>query len=145
MTSQLLRRVTVPIAHEEDARATARALDEFLEGADVTLHVVHVIEKAGGAPDKAPLEARQQQAKAIFEIVEAHFAETDVGVRTELRYGTSVVDEIIAAAAAFDTTTIVFVPRSGTRIAKILAGNMTKRLVLNDRIPVLVLPRGADE
>ena len=145
MTGHLLRRVSVPIAHEKDASVTARALEEFLGGAGVTLHFIHVIEKAGGAPDKAPLEARQQQAKAIFEIVETHFAETDVEVRTELRYGTSVSDEIIAGAIEFDTTAIVFVPRDGSRIAKLLSGNLTQRLVSNDRIPVLVLPRSADE
>ena len=140
MTSQLIERVIVPIAHVTDAKVTCEAIEEFLGREPVELHVVHVIEKGGGAPDKAPLEAREADAASIFEFAKSFFGGSDVYVETELRYGTSVVDEIVGAAEEIDASAIAFVPRSGSRIVRLLSGNLTRRLIEIDRLPVLVLP-----
>ena len=141
MSGALLRRILVPIATEADAEKTIPTLLDYVDGDTTELHVVHVIEKAGGAPDKAPLEARQEQAEKIFSFVERFVGES-VDVTTELRYGTDIVDEIIATAEESDATAISFVPRPSGRIPKILTGNSTRRLVGNEQIPVLVLPEG---
>ncbi|MFP9060579.1 universal stress protein [Natrialbaceae archaeon A-chndr2] len=141
MSGALLRRLLVPIATKADAEKTIPTLMDYVDGETSELHVVHVIEKAGGAPDKAPLEARQEQAEKIFSFVE-RFVGDRIDVTTELRYGTDIVDEIIASAEESDVTAIAFVPRPSGRIPKILTGDTTRRLVANEQIPVLVLPGG---
>ena len=145
MTPNLLDRVIVPIAHVADAKMTCEAIEEFLGREPVELHVVHVIEKGDGAPDKAPIEAREEDAASIFEFSKSFFRGTDVDVDTELRYGTSVVDEIVGAAEETDASAIAFVPRSGSRIVRLLSGNLTQQLVEIDRLPVLVLPSTGEE
>lgn len=133
-------RILVPLANEDDAIRTLVALGDHVAAADSHLRFLHVIEKAGGAPDKAPLPARQDQARRIFGVVREHFDGTGYEFDTELRYGTDVIDEIVAAAAEGNATAIAFVPRPGGRIAAIVSGNLTDRIVSNDRFPVIVLP-----
>ena len=140
MSAPLLRRVVVPVATEDDARVTCDAIRSHVDE-DATLHVIHVIEKAGGAPDKAPLEARQEQARQIFETVEDALAGTGYEFTTELRYATSVVDEIVAVAGERNATGIAFIPRPSGRIVRLLTGDRTRKLVSASRIPVVVLPR----
>ncbi|MCU4742604.1 universal stress protein [Natronoglomus mannanivorans] len=143
MQSTLLKRTLVPLANEGDARTTCDGIERYLDE-DIELHVVHVIEKAGGAPDKAPLKAREEQAKAIFDLVETRFEETEYEIATDLRYATSVVDEIIAAVDDHDATAIAFTPRPSGRITQLLTGNTTQKLVGSDCVPVIVLPREGD-
>lgn len=133
-------RVLVPLANEDDAIRTLVALGEHVDPVDLHLRFLHVIEKAGGAPDKAPLPARQDQARRIFGVVREHFEEIGCEFDTVLRYGTDVPDEIVAAAAEMNATAIAFVPRPGGRISAIVSGNLTDRIVSNDRFPVIVLP-----
>jgi len=66
--TELTTRMLLPVAHEEDAKRTCRALlnHRLGEPDSSKIIVVHVIEKAGGAPDKAPLPAREEQAERIF-------------------------------------------------------------------------------
>lgn len=139
MSRHLLGRVLVPVANEEDARETFTALLRYLEDG-TKLHVVHVIEKADGAPDKAPLAARRAQATEIFSFADRFLGET-AELETELRYGTSVVDEIVAAAEESDATAILFVPRASGRLPRLLTWDKTRQLVATDRVPVVVLPR----
>ncbi|MDJ1430921.1 universal stress protein [Halostagnicola sp. A-GB9-2] len=139
MTSQLLEQVIVPIATEEDAQKTCDALKVHVD-ADAQLHIVHVIEKGGGSPDKAPIGARQRQADEIFERVEKSLESAGYELETELRYGTSVIDEIVAAATESDGTAIAFVPREGGRITRLLTGDKTRDLVAIDQVPVIALP-----
>ena len=142
MSSQLLERLVVPVATKDDAERTVRQLLSYESEPD--LHIVHVIEKGGGAPDKAPLEAREQQATTIFEFLEAFVGERG-SLTTERRYGTDVVEEIVASADEQKATAIAFVPRPSGRITRVLTGDKTRKLVANGQIPVLVLPAEATE
>ncbi|MWV38908.1 universal stress protein [Natrialba sp. INN-245] len=139
MTSQLLQRVIVPVANEDDARTTCEAVKHHLDE-EARIHLVHVIEKGGGAPDKAPLGARQKQATETFELAEAVLEPAGYEFQTEVRYGTDVVDEIVAAVDEHRATAIAFLPREGGRITKYLTGNKTRSLVATDRVPVIALP-----
>ncbi|WP_247000680.1 universal stress protein [Halosolutus gelatinilyticus] len=144
MSSHLLQRIVVPIANESDAKTTCRALSAHLGDSDVLIHVVNVIEKGGGAPDKAPLAAMEEQADEIFEFVENYFGTTAYDVETERRYGTDVVEEIVAAAAEADATAIAFVPRPGGRLSSLLSGNLSSQLTRAGQVPVIVLPAEVD-
>lgn len=141
MTDHLTDRILIPLANEDDATRTVNALEKRLGPTVSELYFIHVIEKAGGAPDKAPLEAREDQAERIFELIHAQFTDTEYTFDTELRYGTDIPDEIVAAAEDLDATAIAFVPRPSSRISAILSGNFTERLVSNNQFPVIVLPQ----
>jgi len=102
--------------------------------------VVHVIEKAGGAPDKASVEQRAEAAEADFAAIRDCASEYDLDVETEIRYGTDVVDTIIDAAADLDASAIVFHPRGGSWLLDILTGDVRDKLVNESDRPVVVLP-----
>lgn len=144
MTTPLFERVLVPIAEEEDAKVTCEAVIPYLESSGEIV-IVHVIEKAEGGPDKAPREARQEQAEEIFAIAREQLGDAGYDVETELRYGPDVVDEIIDAAAAFDASVIGFTPRPGGRWTRLLSGNRANRLTTDTTRPVLVLPHPEKE
>ena len=93
MSQSLTAHLVVPVANADDARATARSLREY-QHAEVT--VVHVVEKAGGAPDKLSLE----QAEALAEESFAAFQEVMPDVETELVYHEDVVEGIVDLAVA---------------------------------------------
>ncbi|MXR19208.1 universal stress protein [Halobacterium bonnevillei] len=136
----LLDCVFVPIASVEDARATARAVTPYLRDRDATVVVGHVIEKAGGAPDKASVEQRERLAEEIFEVVDDEFANEDISHECHVRYGTDVADTIIDAADEFDADAIVFTPRGGSRWLRLLTGDVSLSLVTQSDRPVVVLP-----
>lgn len=140
MASSILTHTAVPVANEKDATATCEALETILDGSVEVITVVHVIEKTEGYMDKAPLEARQDQAERIFSIVEDRFA-TGPLVRRELRYGTDVVDEILTAADNVDATAIGFSPRPSNRLHRMLSGNESYRLITESEQPVVVFSR----
>ncbi|NUB92370.1 universal stress protein [Haloterrigena sp. SYSU A558-1] len=139
MTDSITTHTVVPIATEDDARATCDALEDAVEEIE-TLTVVHVIEKTEGYPDKAPFEARREQAERIFSIVEERFPDGPA-IRRELRYGTDVVDEVVAAAADVDATAIGFRPRPGGRLRRLLSGSDSYRLITESERPVVVFSR----
>lgn len=140
MTESLFERVVVPVANLEDAESTTDALVPYVEGTDCTVIAVHVIEKAGGAPDKASVEQREQRAEEIFDIVTEGLRDTEVSLETDLRYGTDIAETVIEAAHDSDASAIVFTPRGGSRWRKLLTGDVAHKLVENSDIPVLVLP-----
>lgn len=142
MTESLLTRALVPIANEEDATATAAALRQYL-GGDETVIGIHVIEKAGGAPDKASVEQREREATEIFGVFGA--ALEDIEVETEIRYGTDVAETIIDASHDLKASGIVFTPRGGSRWVKLLTGDVTTSLLNRSDRPVVVLPDSTDE
>ena len=145
MPGPLTESVVIPLANEDDATNSLRAIDDWLDPEGTKLTFVHVIEKASGAPDKAPLGAREEQAERIFDIVETHFGSGEFAVETTLRYGTSVTDEVVAVADAVDATVIAFTPRDHTILSKLLSGNLTTGIVSNERFPVVVLPPQTDD
>lgn len=133
--SDLLARVCLPVASVEDAEASARALSRYDPGRVVA---VHVIEKAGGAPDKASIEQREEVAEDVFAAVEAELG--DLPVEMDLRYGTDVAESIFDAAADHDATAIAFTPRGGSRWIRLLTGDVALDLVTRTDRPVVVLP-----
>lgn len=140
MTESFFQRVVVPIANCGDAEATAAAVARQVAETDCTVVVVHVIEKAGGAPDKASVEQREQYAGDIFSIVTERFDDTEVSLETDLRYGTDIAKSIIDAAHDSNASAIVFTPRGGSRWRKLLTGDVTHNLLGNSDVPILVLP-----
>ncbi len=139
----LTSRILLPVANEEDATRTCEAIIEHLsEEADTTdVVAVHVIEKADGAPDKAPLAARQEQAERIFRIVKQYAQTLGYDVETRLVYGTDVLESLLDVAVEADTTSILFVPRPGGRLTRLLTGDLSAQLVLESPVPVISLPQ----
>lgn len=139
-TRNLLDRVFVPIASKADARATARALLPYVRETHGHVIVGHVIEKAGGAPDKASVAQRERRAEAMFAIVDEVLTPEHVPHEFHVLFGTDVADRIIAAADEHDADAIVFTPRGGSRWIRLLTGDVSHDLVANTDRPVLVLP-----
>lgn len=135
----MLDRVCVPVASVEDAGTTARALGRY--GPDRVV-AVHVIEKAGGAPDKASVEQREEVAEEIFAAIETALG--DVPVERDLRYGTDVAEAIFAAAGEHDASAIAFTPRKGSRWIRLLTGDVALNLITDTDRPVIVLPDVGD-
>ncbi|WP_254832072.1 universal stress protein [Haloglomus salinum] len=140
MTGGLLRRVVVPVADPDDARATARALRDAPLPDDASVLVVFVVEKAGGAPDKASVEQREAYGRGLFETFETAFGSDTATVESELRYGTDIAETIVTAAHETDASAIAFTPRGGSRWVKLLTGDVATSLVEGSDIPVVVLP-----
>ena len=140
MKNELLARPLVPVAHPDDARETYEQFRPYLLGSKSVPIVVHVAEKAGGAPDKSGVEQSQELAAEAFEMFEG-LAETDgIEVETELLYGTDVAETIHDAAAEHDASAIVFRSRGGNRWIELLSGNVRANLIADSDCPVLVLP-----
>jgi nucleotide-binding universal stress UspA family protein len=137
---QLLDRVFIPIASAEDARTTARAVTPYLDDGNSVAVIGHVIEKAGGAPDKASVEQREQYAEDLFDVVHEEFSETGIRHECHVLYGTDVAETIIDAAGDFDSDAIVFTPRGGSRWLRLLTGDVSLSLVTESDRPVVVLP-----
>ncbi|MGM0590064.1 MAG: universal stress protein [Halobacteriota archaeon] len=145
MGDSLFAAPLVPVANVEDAEATCRAVLPRVAGADGRVVFVHVIEKAGGAPDKASLEQREGIAAGLFEIVTERAANAGVDVETDLRYGTNVAEAIIEAAADADASAIVFTPRGGKAWWDLFSGGVRDSLVTDSDRPVVILPDGAHD
>ena len=97
----LLSRVVVPVASDADAAATAAAIVAYdAEVGDVTL--VYVVEKAGGAPDKAGVEQREIAAREAFDTFDA--ALPALNVDREIVYDTDILDGILSVAGDVDAT-----------------------------------------
>ncbi|MDG5761873.1 universal stress protein [Natronococcus sp. A-GB1] len=130
--------VLVPVAEEKDARTTCSALRPFLEGTE-RVTAVHIIEKGGGAPDKAPLEKRREDASNFLAIVDSTLS-SSIAVDTRTVFATDMVPALFSEAADVGADAIVFRARGGSRINRILAGNITTNLVTNPTVPVVSLP-----
>lgn len=131
--AELFDRVLVPVASEEDAESSAEALERHEYGEAVFLNV---IEKAGGAPDKAGVEQRELAAEEMFDAARAVLGD----VETEIRYGTDITETIFEAADDLDATAIVVTPRGGNRFIRLITGDIALRLVTETDRPVVVLP-----
>jgi nucleotide-binding universal stress UspA family protein len=129
----LLDHVLVPVANEEDARATVESLAPY---GPSKVTVTHVVEKGGGVPDKTPVE----QSKAIAEDAYAAVQETYPDADTHTMYSTDVVEGIFEAADEVGSTAIMFSARGGNRIMQFLSGDLSLRLVTESSIPVVALP-----
>lgn len=138
MEKGLLRQVAVPVASPEDARSTAIALRPYV--AEISaLTVIHVVEKAGGAPDKVSVEQREDYATDCFDAFEATMA--DIDIERTILYGNNVAEAIERGAAEMDATVIIMTPREGTRWTRLLSGNVAETLRTIATRPILILPR----
>ena len=131
--ADLLERVLLPVASEEDARTSARALAAQDYGEVV---LVHVVEKAGGAMDKAGVEQRELAAEEMFEAARVVLGD----VESDIYYGTDVVETIFDAADDIDASAIVVTPRGGNRFVRLITGDVALGLVTESDRPVVVLP-----
>ena len=127
----------VPIASDADAESTATALADNLDADRVT--VVHVVEKAGGAPDKAGVEQREEAAAEAFDRFEEIYGES---VETDIVYDTDVADGLLAAARDVAADALAFTPRGGGWFERVLSGSVTRDLLDETDRPVVVLPGG---
>ena len=135
--ADLLDRVLLPVASEEDALASAHALANQQYG---EVLVVNVIEKAGGAVDKAGVEQRELEAEEMFEAARGVLGD----VESDVYYGTDVVETIFDAAADIDATAVVVTPRGGNRFIRLITGDVALRMVTQNDRPVVVLPDDED-
>ncbi|MDG5777038.1 universal stress protein [Haloarculaceae archaeon H-GB2-1] len=133
MPESLTNHLVVPVVDEEDARETARILDDYEYG---RITVVHVIEKGEGVPDKLPLEQAEQRASNAFGAFRGFIPEID----TETAYRRDVVAAILDVAADVDASAIAFRPRGGNRLVQFLSGDTALKLVTDADRPVIALP-----
>ncbi|SIR27541.1 Nucleotide-binding universal stress protein, UspA family [Haladaptatus litoreus] len=141
----LLERVVLPVASEKDAESTCDAALKRIESVGGRVIALHVVEKAGGAPDKASVEQREEQADEIFEIVRERCDALGVPVETKIAYSTDVADAIFETADEADATAIAFTPRGGSRWMKLLTGDVALSLATKTNRPVVILPDGEDD
>ena len=130
----LLAHVLLPVANEEDALATARALEPYETGRVTALHVV---EKGEGVPDKTPVEQSEELAAESYAAVRTVFP--DAGEHTA--YARDVVEAIFDAAGEVDASAIAYRPRGGNRLVQLLSGDLSTELVTDAPVPVVALPR----
>ncbi|KAB1198515.1 MULTISPECIES: universal stress protein [Haloferax] len=136
----LFSRPLVPLANEEDAEVTCGVAFPRIAATDGRAYVVHVIEKAGGAPDKAGVEQREELAEDVFDIARRAADAADIELETDLRFDTDVGDAILDAASEVDASAIVFTPRGGRSWWDIFSGDVRDRLIRKSDRPVVVLP-----
>lgn len=140
MVTNLLNRPVVPVANPDDAAATYEELRPYLLETEIVPLVVHVIEKAGGAPDKAGVEQREEHAEKAFEAIRERAKTDGIEVDTKLLYATDVAAAIHDAAAEVDASAIVFRSRGGSRWLDLVSGRVRSSLISDSDLPVVVLP-----
>lgn len=139
MTGDIFETVYVPIADPEDAEATARAVHHYAHE-DSEVIVCHVVEKAGGAPDKASVEQREQYAEEAYEIFQDVLPAGWGTVRFVTLYGRNVAETIIEGAEEAGATVIAFTPRGGSRWVRLVTGDVARNLIEHSEVPVISLP-----
>jgi nucleotide-binding universal stress UspA family protein len=130
----------VPVANDDDAVATAAAVLPHVAAAGGRVLLVNVIEKAGGAPDKASVEQREALAAEAFAAFEERAAGAGVAVEERLLYGTDVAETIVDAAHEAGASAVVFTPRRHHGLLDFLAPDVRGRLLEASDLPVVVLP-----
>lgn len=134
----LLAHVLLPVAHEEDARATATALEPYQPDHVTALHVV---EKGGGVPDKTPVQQSEALAAESYAAVRSIFPEAN----DHTAYARDVVGAIFEVAEEVGASAIAYRSRPGSRITKFLAGDLSMKLLTQADRPVIALPRKASK
>ena len=130
----ILEHVLLPVAHEEDALATAGQLEPY-DPEQVT--ALHVVEKGGGVPDKTPVEQSEELAEESYAAVREVFPDAD----EHTAYGRDVAEAIFEAAETVDASAIAYRARGGNRLMQFLSGDVSLDLVTDADRPVIALPR----
>jgi nucleotide-binding universal stress UspA family protein len=133
-TQDLLAHVLLPVAHEEDALKTARALEPY---GPTRVTALHVVEKGGGVPDKTPVEQSEELAEEAYAAVRTVFPDAD----EHTAYARDVVGAIFDSAEEVEASAIAYRSRGGNRITQFLSGDRSLKLVTNADLPVIALPR----
>lgn len=133
--------VVVPLASVDDAHETSTALRELLD-APARVVLVHVVEKAGGAPDKASVEQREERAEKLFAIARQYLDDYEVDSR--IHYGTDVAETVFEAADHVEADLIAFSARDSSRLVRLLTGDVALDLITDSARPVLALPTHDD-
>jgi nucleotide-binding universal stress UspA family protein len=141
--SNLLSTAFVPVASVDDAEVTLDAVLDRVVAASGRMIVAHVVEKAGGAPDAASMEQREDLAEEAFELVRERAASVGVDVETELLYGTDVAETLVEAAHESGASSIVFTPRGHKWWWNLFSDDVADALVHESDLPVVVLPSPA--
>ncbi|ELZ47530.1 UspA domain protein [Halorubrum coriense DSM 10284] len=135
----LLGHVLLPVANEEDALATARALEPY---APERVTALHVVEKGDGVPDKTPVEQSEDLAAESYEAVRTVSPDAD----EHTAYSRDIAGAIFDAVDEVDATAIAYRSRGGNRLFRFLSGDVSIELVTESHVPVVALPRTeADE
>lgn len=134
MENSLVEHVLMPVANEDDARTTAEALEPY---SPERVTAVHVVEKAGGAPDKTSPEYSKQVAENSYAAVREVFPDAE----GHTSYGRDVVQTVFEAADEVDATAIAYRSRGGGRLMHFLSGDLSLKLVTKATLPVIALPR----
>ena len=140
MSTLTFATILVPVASDDDARNTGRAVRRYFDADATAVTVVYVVEKAGGAPDKASVEQREEAAEDAFEVMREELSAFDLDTR--IAYDTDVATGIFDAAAEIGADSVVFVPRESGRLARLLSGDVARSLITESDRPVLALPSG---
>jgi len=141
VTDSFFQRVLVPIANPDDAAATTAALAPYLDATDSVVIAVHIVEKAGGAPDKAPVEQREPVAQNTVTTVTSGLTDTGTIIETQRLYRTDTAATLIEAAHDNSASAIVVTPRGASQWKKLLAGDVTHNLFNSSDVPILISPR----
>lgn len=131
--------IAIPLASEEDAETTCRAVRPFLSTRSEVI-IIHVIEKADGGIDPAPVRPRKVRASRIFEKCSRELSQEAGTVDTETVFHTDIADGIIETARDNDADIIAFTPRSANRLLKLVSGDTAFKLVHKADRPVLIVP-----
>ncbi|WP_135827232.1 universal stress protein [Halorussus ruber] len=141
MGDAMFTRIVIPVASVLDARRTCTAVLPHLDRENSTAHIVHVIEKTRGAPDKASVEQREQYADRIFDTTIETFVNRDFSAfETHLCYGSDVAETILETCETVDATAVVFVTRNTSRWKRFLTGDTALQLITESQVPTIVLP-----
>lgn len=136
--------VLVPVVTDEDAHATCDALEPYLDDLE-RVTAIHVIEKAGGGIDKAPLEKREEDAAEFLAIVDSRLGGSgEVTVDTQTVYGTDIVDTLFETAVETEADAVAIRVRGGGRLMRLLTGDVPTELITDPIVPVISLPRSGE-
>lgn len=91
MTDTLLQRIVLPIASVEDTQTTCELVLPRLRDGGGDVPAAHAIQKAGGAPDKASVEQRENGVRDTVPVFEETLDEDEIDVETELLTGDTAV------------------------------------------------------
>lgn len=145
-SEHLLDPALVPVASERDARRTAAVLLPYLREHGGSVVVVHVVTRWPGGPDPTSPDQRASAAERMFAVATGEFEAAGIDVETRLLEGRNVAATILSAAADLDVASIAFVRRGGSRLVKLLAGDVERDLLAGSDCPVLAFdPAGRGE